>query len=257
MRNIFVLTQNFLREMIRDRTISIVFFSSIFLLILSSLLGSLSLDEQRRILIHLGLASVHWTALGLVLFQGGFVLQREIDRQTCLMVLARPVSRPEFLLSKFFGVAILVLGHFVVQGGLLYGLLQLTSERGTPASHFVISLVAMWIESLVILSFVLFVAQWVRPVVAAFAGLGLSLVGSWLEEMSFLVTRQKDEGLRVLSQVFHWIFPNFYLLNFRSERFLDSPQLNEPVLLLGLHFSVWLMLFLGLAIFSFRRRDLV
>jgi ABC-type transport system involved in multi-copper enzyme maturation permease subunit len=252
MRQLYVLTANVFREMVRDRTVTLLFFAAIVLVVLSSFLGSLSLDEQRRILIHLGFGAIQWTAFGLAVFQGAFALQKEIERQTCLMVLARPVSRSSFLLSKYLGIAALVLLHILFQGLLLFALLRGNADAG----RFLIVLFGMFLENLILLAFVMLLSQWVRPVVGVFGGIGLFLVGNWLEEMKFLAQKTKDEGFEVLSQVFHNIFPNLYLLNFRSERFLDvGSDLNLGFL--TLHFGLWLGLFLLLSTVSFSRRDLV
>lgn len=253
MRSVWVLTRNVLREMVRDRTVTLLFFAAIVLVVLSSFLGSLSLDEQRRILIHLGFGAIHWTAFGLVLFQGAFSLQKEIERQTCLMVLARPVGRGAFLMSKFLGIAFLVGLHICFQGVLLYLLLRGNVEAG----RFSVVLLGIFAENLILLSFVLLMSQWVRPIVAVFSGLGLFLVGNWLEEMKFLAIKQKDEGFQFLTEVFQSIFPNLYLLNFRSERFLDVGGAGGSVSLLFVHFGLWLTLFLVIAVVSFSRRDLV
>lgn len=252
MRTLWVLTTNTLREMVRDRTVSLLFFSAVVLVVLSSFLGSLSLDEQRRILIHLGFGAIHWTAFGLVVFQGAFTLQREIERQTCLMVLARPVSRASFLLGKFLGIGALVGAHILFQGVLLYLLLGAQA----PAGRFAAVLAGMFAENLVLLAFVLFLSQWVRPVVAVFGGVGLFLVGNWLEEMKFLAQKQKSAGFEAAADVFQRVFPNLYLLNFRSERFLEAGT-ELPAGMLTLHFGLWLGLFLVLASLSFSRRDLV
>lgn len=252
MRSIIVLTANVLREMIRDRTVSLLFFAALVLVVLASFLGTLSLDEQRRILIHLGFGAIHWTAFGLVVFQGAFTLQREIDRQTCLMVLARPVSRTSFLMGKFLGVGALVAAHIFLQGALLFALLG----GDVPIMRFLLVLGGMLLENLILLSFVLLLAQWVRPVVAVFGGVGLFLVGNWLEEMKFLAKKQNDASFEMLADVFQRIFPNLYLLNFRSERFLDSGA-DLSAGLLAAHFGFWLALFLVFASASFSRRDLV
>lgn len=253
MTKLNVLTRNFIREMVRDRTVTLIFFSAIALVVLSSFLGALSLDERRRILVHMGFAAIHWTCFGLVIFQGAFTLQREIERQTCLMVLARPLSRSLFLLGKFLSIALLALAHLVLSGILLFALLGFKENLG----YFSAVLAGIFFENLILLAFVLFLSQWVRSIVATLGGIGLFLVGNWLEELRFLSQKSKDEGLEAISQVFQYIFPNFYLLNFRSERFLELGQPDLNVSLLVLHFGLWLCFFLLIATRSFSRRDLV
>ncbi len=239
--------------MVRDRTFSILFFGALVLVVISSLLGSLSLDEQRRILVHLGFGSIHLSALGIVLFQGAFALQKEIDKQTCLMVLVRPVSRFQFLLGLWLGVLILLLSHIVLQSFFLWVLLGF----GAAPERFLQVMLGMMTEMAVILSFVFWIVQGVRPIVGIFSGLALFLVSNWLEELQFLAEKSKDQGLKLMSTALSFLFPNLYVLNWRSEAFLfQNIERSENVLLISLHFLMWIVLFLSLARWAFQRRDL-
>jgi Cu-processing system permease protein len=253
LRVVWTIAKKTLQELIRDRTISILFFGALVLVVLAAMLGSLSIDEQRRILIHLGFSSVHLTSLGIVLFQGAFILQREVDRQTCLMVLVRPLTRFQFLLGTFLGLAILLAVHIALQSSLLMLLLggQVSFGRCLYLQA------GIFIEMLVLLSFILFAAQWVRPILALFATLTLFLVGQWIEELKFLSEKSKAEDLKLISAFFDWSIPNLYRLNFRSESFLTSQTawLIDPWS--WLHFAIWILLFLSLAKWAFERRDLV
>lgn len=253
MNPIFIIARNAVREMVRDRTFSILFFGAFILVVISSLLGSLSLDEQRRILVHLGFGSVHLSALGIVLFQGAFVLQKEIDKQTCLMVLVRPVTRLQFLLGLWLGVLVLVLSHILLQSIFLNLLLGFSA----PAAKSLQLMFGMMVEMTVVLSFVFLMVQLVRPVVGIFAGLALFLVANWLEELNFLADKSKDQGLKAMTQILNYIFPNLYVLNFRSESFLfQNVERPENLVAITIHFIFWIVLFLGLARAAFQRRDL-
>lgn len=250
----FVIMINSIREMIRDRTFSVIFFGALILVMLSFFLGSLSLDEQRRILVHLGFGTIHLSALGVVLFQGANSLQREIDKQTCLMVLARPVSRFQFLLGLWLAVMILLLVHLLVQSACL----SLLLEFAAPWERFTQILMGIYIEMAVILGFVFFVVQWVRPIIATFSGLGLFLIANWIEELKFFSEKSKDSGLQALAKVIENGVPNTYLLNFRSEAFLfQGLERTTFTFEIILHFFLWVLLFLILAGLSFQRRDLV
>lgn len=253
MKTVLILAQNAFLELMRERTVAIVFFGAIVLLVLSNFVSSLSFDEQRRIMIHLGFGAVHLSCLAIILFKGAFLIQREIDRQTCLMVLSRPVSRFQFLMGHFLALSSLLLLHVLLQGlmlGLLLGF-QMDYER------FIVILAGIFIEMTVILSFIFFITQWVRPVVGLLAGLSLFLVGNWLEEMKFFAERAKDEGLRLTAEIVRWAFPNLYLLNLRSESYLlqNTSTVDLPTILV--HFGFWTAAFLILAGVSFSRRDLV
>lgn len=249
----WILAQNVLREMVRDRTFSVLFFGAFVLVVISSLLGSLSFDEQRRILVHLGFGSIHLSLLGIVLFQGGFALQKEMDRQTCLMVLARPVSRFQLLLGLWLGIFVLMVAHVLLQSLFLWLLLGFAA----PLLRLLQVMFGMLFEMTVLLSFMFLMVQLVRPIVAIFSGLGLFLVGNWIEELKFLADKSKDEGLKMMAKFLETFFPNLYVLNWRSEAFLfQSVDRGESLFFIVLHFGLWILIFLLLARVGFQRRDL-
>lgn len=253
MKTVLVLTVNAFLEIIRERTVAILIFGAIILLVLSFFVGSLSFDEQRRIMIHLGFSAIHLSCLAIILFKGSFLIQREIDRQTCLMILSRPVSRFQFLLGHYLALVLLLLVHIVVQGLLMATLLgyQMSWER------FLVILSGIFVEMSVILAFIFLATQFVRPVIGLMAGLALFLVGNWLEEMKFFAERAKDGSLKTLSAIIRWSVPNLFLLNYRSEGYLFQDLPNPNFLLLASHFSFWIVVFLILAGMKFSRRDLV
>lgn len=253
MKVLFVLARNFFQEIVRERTVAVLFFGALLLLILSFLIGTLSFDEQRRILVHLGFGAIHLSALGIILFKGAFTLQKEIDRQTCLMILSRPVTRFQFLMGHFIALLALLATHLIVQGIMLAALLGFQID----ALRFCMVLAGIFIEMTVILSFIIFVSQLVRPVIGLLAGLGLFLVGNWLEEMKFFAEKTNDEFFRLVAQTFRWALPNLFLLNFRSENFLINNGAAPEMGSISLHFLLWIAAFIWLAEVTFSRRDLV
>jgi Cu-processing system permease protein len=253
MRQVVILTINAFREIVRERTVGILFFGAVVLLVLSFFVGSLSFDEQRRILIHLGFGAIHLTCLAIVLFKGAYLIQREIDRQTCLMVLVRPISRFQFLLGQYLAIVLLLIVHLSFQSLMLSALLGFQADPG----RFLTVIMGIFVEMCVILSLIVLATQWVRPVLALFSGLVLFLVGNWLEEMKFFADKTKDQDFQVVTDIIRWLMPNLFVLNYRSEGFLLANQTHLPLLPSVLHFSLWIGIFLILAGISFSRRDLV
>lgn len=253
MKAVFVLTSNAFREIVRERTVAIVFFGALILLALSVFLGSLSFDEQRRILVHLGFGSVHIACLAIVLFKGSFLIQREIEKQTVLMVLSRPVTRFQFLVGQYLAICMLLMLQIMIQGALLAGLLgfDVNFER------FMLILICIFLEMSVILAFIFLAIQWVRPVVGLLSGLSLYLVGNWLEEMKFFAERSRDESFKVTADVIRWGLPNLFLLNLRSESFLFKGIQTVDYTMVMIHFTFWIGALLFLSGYFFSRRDLV
>ncbi|PWU18007.1 MAG: hypothetical protein C5B49_07890 [Bdellovibrio sp.] len=253
MRAVATLTFNTFLEMVRDRTVAILFFGALILILLSFFLGSLSLDEQRRVLIHLGFGTIHLSCLVIVLSKGPFQLSREIERQTCLMVLARPISRTQFLFGHLLAVLLLIAANLLVQGLMLFALLGFSVDP----ERYLIILAGIFLEMSILTTFIFWAVQWVRPVIAFLSGLTLFLVGNWLDEMKFFAERTRDEDFRALANGIRWFLPNLFLLNFRNEDFLVNGHALVEFQISLTHFLFWIGFLSCCAALAFRRRNLV
>lgn len=124
LRPILTIARTGFQEYLRDRFAHICFFIALFLMAMSVALGSLSLEEQTRIMIHFGLTSIHLCCLGLVSFFGAFCMQKETERQTCLLILARPLNRAQFLIGKYLSVFFIMLTVWVILSVTLYLIIE-------------------------------------------------------------------------------------------------------------------------------------
>lgn len=252
MKSMTAIARMTLTELLRDRFVALIGFVAFLLLALSGFLGSLTLDEQRRLLVHLGFSGFQITLVGLALFLGSWSLQRELDRQTCLLVLSRPISRTQFLLGKWMG-AFHLLALFWVFLGLLH-LALLGFDVDFPRYAFVHS--TLLIEAAFILCLCLFFATFLKPLLALASTFTLWLAGHWREDMIFFANRADDSFFKSASRAAYWIFPPLDRLEIRTLHVLESgvpAHVGWPLLQL----FFWSTLLLFSAQLVWRRRDLV
>lgn len=253
MNKIRVISLTTFRELVRERFFLVLLFAAIFLIALSLLLGELSFDESQKILADIGLMAIQICSLGLALFTGSYMLSREIEKQTCLLMLSRPITRAEFFLGKFSGIVILIT---VINFFLSLGLLGLLNKWEWSLHMFQVVL-SIWLEALVVLSFVFLFSVILRPVLSVMIGVMVFLVGHWLEDMTYFAQKTKDEGLMMLSTVLKWCFPNFYRFNWKTYFFLEKGASAQDMMALAMHYVPWIVLLLVLAVSLFRRKDIV
>ncbi len=115
---IWALTTNTLTELIR---LKVFYFLLIFTLLLigsSVFLVQFSFQEEFQMLkdLSLGAMSIFTSLLAIVATAG--MLPKDIEDRTLYTILAKPVPRFEYLLGKFFGVALLLLISLVVMGAI-------------------------------------------------------------------------------------------------------------------------------------------
>ena len=242
-----------LLEFIREKVVWIFIFVALALYGLSLVLGSMSFEEKQRILSDFGWMSILISNLGIVLFLGSSWLQKEMFHQTCLMVLARPVSRMQFYLGKFLGIWIL---SFVLQGLMaltLWALLQF----GYSATSFFQVFLGTFLEVSLILSLSFFAATFLRSSLAFLFGLGIFLIGHWMQEIEFFGRKSNDLFYVTLGGTLKWFTPNLFQMNWRNIYFLENGVPFDQIIWVTFHATAWILFLTlsGSAIFG--RRDLV
>ena len=92
-------------ESIRQPIVLVVLFVATLLIVLANPLSAFTMEDDQRMLIDIGLATVFIAGAVLSAFVATSVLTREIENKTVLTVVSKPVGRPIFILGKFVGVA--------------------------------------------------------------------------------------------------------------------------------------------------------
>src|SRR5581483_11384383 len=103
MRNIWHIAKSTLQLEIRDRILFAIVGFGIFYWLVVSFLGNLVLHELPMVK-SFGLAGVYFFNAIVALFLGTTSFFKDVDRKIVYFVLAKPISRAQFLLGKFFGL---------------------------------------------------------------------------------------------------------------------------------------------------------
>jgi ABC-type transport system involved in multi-copper enzyme maturation permease subunit len=241
-----------LLEYLRDRYIVLVLGIGLLLIFLAAFLSELTLDEVRRLYFHLGLLGIHLSLLFLSLMLGAFTLQKEVERQTCLLILAQPISRTQFLLGKAFGIGLLLalvwsgagLFHYLF-GGMDYPLLTYANIYFT-----------LLIETFFVAGLALCFSTFARGVIALIGAVIIWLGGQWREDMLFFAKRGVESHFQDFVQFIHKILPPLNELNYRTLHVVDG---GLPPHWYWVWTKVILMtaLFLSLANLIWRRKDIL
>ena len=196
----------------------------------------------------------------------------EIDNRTALTLLAKPLSRAEFLLGKFFG-AWAVLGVFIVvlaglQGVVLWAreqeLIAAAEQAGRiPATFSFVGLCQLvllqWLRLGVVIAIVLAISALARTFLYAVVVGALAVVAGqlqWIAQDAFL--RPTDSPAYA---AFLWVstrlIPNLQQFNLADALVLGTSAVEEGALLaVGFAGLAYLVAYLTLGSLIFRRREI-
>ena len=99
------IASNTFREAVRDRVLYNLIAFAVLLSGAAILLGQISIDIEKLVVINLGLTAVSLFGIVIAIFIGIGLVSKEIEKRTLYTVLSRPVRRWEFIVGKFFGLA--------------------------------------------------------------------------------------------------------------------------------------------------------
>ena len=116
---IWAITLNTYREAVRNRVMAVLFFFAVALMAFSLVLGELSLNEEERIIKDLGLAGISIFSVLIALFLGVNLLSKELDKKTVYAIIPKPLYRWEFLVGKYFGIAMTMTVLVALMSGVL------------------------------------------------------------------------------------------------------------------------------------------
>lgn len=253
LRPCWIIAKNSLRESVRDRLYSVLVFISAIMMLLSLVLGQMTFAEQKRILADLGFFAIHIVMLGLAIFLGSFNIFREIEKQTYTTVLVRPLSRAQFILGKYLGLAITL---FLTVYSLTIVLNVLLADTSVTQALLTIAF-GIVLEGWVLLACAFFFSTFLRPVVALFTVFAIFILGQSLEDLAFFAKKSGAAVFIGFSDFMNYATPHLFQMNWRQYLLVESGVDTDLVYRAAFHAITWTCLLLIATVIVFRRKDLV
>src|SRR6056297_2349420 len=102
---VFVIAKNVFQEMVRDRILYIIGFYALILAIALRVLPEFAAATEDKMFLDFGLGTMSIVTLIVAIFLGTGLVNKEIDKRTVLVLIAKPVSRSEIISGKFLGLS--------------------------------------------------------------------------------------------------------------------------------------------------------
>lgn len=215
MRSILVIAFNTFRENLRDKILYNLLIFAALLMGASILLGALTIDEQDKIIADMGLASINVIGVIIAVFVGIGLVSKEIERRTIYTILAKPISRSQFILGKYAGLAITLAVNLVIMFAVFVFTLWMTQVTITIV--LVQAAALMMVEFLVVTATALFFSTFSTPTLSAALTLGLYLIGHLTSDLKALAEKSSSEMTKAVMTALYYLCPNLELLNIKGQ----------------------------------------
>lgn len=142
------------KEGIRNRAIYGISFFAFLLLGANLFMSGMMMRSAGKASIDMALSTVSLSGLLLVLFVGINLIAKDLDKRTIYMVLARPISRAQYILGKFLGLGLLIITAVLflsVVGGFSVFLVNLSYPEYFDRVSFSLTAIAVFFTTLMLL----------------------------------------------------------------------------------------------------------
>lgn len=241
------------REAVRDRVLLIVVLFAIAMVLVSRVLGWLSIEDPLKMVVDFSLSGVSLLGLFLAMLVGASSLSREVERRTVYSVLTRRATRTEFILGKFAG---LVSVFWLCQIGATAGLaVWLLIWGGTVDAALLAALLGLMLEMVMLTSVALFMGALAAPAIAAVGTLAFYLAGHGAEALRELASDGRGNDFGPLFEVLYHVIPNLENVNLMNHVTAGTPVIWGDLGMGAVYTVVISAAFLAGASYLFSRRQ--
>jgi len=247
---------NTFREAVRDRVLYNLIAFALLLVGAAILVGQISIDIERLVVINLGLTAVSLFGMLIAIFIGIGLVSKEIEKRTLYTMFSRPVRRWEFIVGKFFGLAgTLVVNTFLMAIGVFAALLYVSHHLQKPDAWLLVALYFIILQFLMITAIALLFSSFSSPLLSAVFAFSLFVVGSFAEDLRGFAAMTKGVT-RWLATGAAYLIPNFSALNLISSVAHGEAVSGQLVFYNSAYALFYAALALCGAVLIFERRDL-
>lgn len=252
-----VVAVNTFREAIRDRVLYNLIFFALMMIGAAIIVGQISIGIERLVLVNLGLSAISIFGLIMAIFIGVGLVYKEMEKRTLYSLLAKPVSRWQFLIGKYAGLLLTL----VVNTSLMtLGLFAALRYVGGPFQHSDVSiLVAVYfilLELALVTALALLFSCFSSPMLSTLFTLGIYITGVFAQDIRDFGEVTKNARLGAITRALYYLLPNFHNFNSIAAASHGDPIPHRLIAQNTLYALLYVTLILLGAATIFSRRNL-
>jgi len=239
---------NGFREVIRDRILYFIGFFALLMIIALRLLPQVSAGPDEKILLDLSLGGIGLISAVVAIFVGTGLINKEIEKRSVLVLIAKPITRAELMIGKHLGLSAVLIVLVIVMGIIGFGLLSF-SGIPYPIGAIALSLVYLIIELSLLVAVALLFGVFTSSILATLLSFGVYLVGNFSRNLS------ENPNIKALTEALYVVLPDLSRLNFRNEAVYGLLPNATELLSSAAYGIVYTILLLAVATLIFSRRQ--
>ena len=213
---IWTIARNVFLEVVRDRILYVIGVFAIVMLMAIGLLPEVAAGTEDKLILDTGLAAINILSLFVVVFVGTGLINKEIEKKTVLVLIAKPVSRLEFILGKHLGLSLVMA---LLISALTFVMLVLLSFGSVPyeLDLMLLAVLFMFLEMVLLIAAAMMFGVITSTVLATLMTLAIFAVGHETRNILALDKIAESENFRRVAEGLFLVLPDLERLNLKNE----------------------------------------
>jgi ABC-type transport system involved in multi-copper enzyme maturation permease subunit len=266
MRAISAVAVNVFRESVRDRVPYNLVVFALLLIASSYLIGQLTAGQDVKIIKDLGLAAIALFGLFIAVFIGIGLVSKEVERRSIYPVLAKPVSRPQFIAGKYAGLVLTLFVNVVVMTVATYIVLGVMTWLTPPSlraawdapgldPRLLAAVLLIFVELMIVTAIALFFSTFSTPLLSAALTLGLYVAGHFNADLrNFDAVVDSRAAIWMARGVYH-VLPDLSAFDVKTQVVHGLPVAAGYIGATIAYGAAYIAVLLAASIAIFSRRD--
>lgn len=262
MQSILAISLNTFREAIRNKVLYSLLFFALLIIVGSIAFGALSVHEEIRLTMDLGLAGMSLFSIVIAIFVGVNLVYKELERKTVYSLLPKPIHRFEFILGKYGGLTLTLTAQVLVMSSVLALVLIL---QGAALNRVIVQAVLLvYFEVLVMTAIAVLFSSFSTPFLSGMFTVGMFVLGRSVPDIRMIADNVEHPALSIALTVIGRLVPNlryFYVSGSEVNgnhisihgTFIDWNYVGTA----GFYATLYIALTLLLAMYLFSKRDFI
>ncbi len=251
---------NTFKEAIRDRILYNLLIFAFVLIGGSTLLATLTVGEQAKIIMDIGLASINLFGVLIAIFLGIGLVSKEIEKRTIYTVLSKPIGRTQFLLGKYAGLLLTLLVNSAVMTVGLYLVLMLNRARWGESiwnvePRLMLAVFLIYLELTLLTASALLFSTFTTSTLAAIFSLSVYVIGQISGDLVTISEKMEGNLLSHFLKGIYYTLPNLAQFNIKGQVVHQIPVEPSYLFWTFSYAVVYVTLLMTAAALIFRKRD--
>ena len=253
MGKVWIIAVNTFREALRKKTLYILLVVALVAIGTSKFFSFLASQDELKMIKDVSFATIEFFGAILAIFTAIGAVSGEIEKKTIYTLLAKPITRKNFIIGKFVGQSLIILLNAVLISLFFIGLLMF--KKSVPDIEIYKSLLLIYIELILIGSITLAIATFATDAFNIIFSFFLFIVGNMTVYLKQLIERTDNIVFKGLGEMLRTIIPNYENFNIRDQVVVGVNVSWKYIGQTSLYGIIYITIAVLIGIYFFQKRE--